>query len=107
MKSIKPLNDRIKRLQKFAVKTSHVSASSGNSANSEITGGFEKKSGNNFDLKNLNLSGCRLCECYHVEEIVTDTDTGSTDNLDRIHFTTERGFTYFSHFYIVSPCVAL
>ena len=101
MKSIKPLNDRIKRLQKFAVKTSHVSASGGsNIANSEIAGGFEKKSGNNFDLKNLNLAGCRLCECYHVEEIVTDTDTGRTDTLDRVHFTTERVFTYFSHFYI-------
>ena len=62
MKSIKPLNDRIKRLQKFAVKTAHVSASSGggNNVNNEIAGGgFEKKSGNNFDLKNLNIAACR------------------------------------------------
>ena len=85
MKSIKPLNDRIKRLQKFTTKGgwSVGSGGSGVKDNSvaagggvEGSGGFDKKSGSSQDLKSMNLAACRIGQPCVVTEVVTDTDPG-------------------------------
>ena len=76
MRQIKPLNDRIKGLQKFTAKTAPVGGNS-KKVTAKDTTGFEKKTVNSkFDLKNLNLATCRISETYNTLEIVTDIDIG-------------------------------